>query len=132
MPTITDEMVNIFNLIGVNMKLKRIIAALFATALLLAPVSASESSLVCNFCHKQITWYSFSCGGIDSGYTEIKNCYEHQPGVCKKRTEYGYSNYSCSQGCDLNVGHHKCHVYHEKDDEIISTEVVCPYGDYPG
>ena len=114
------------------MKLKRIIAALFATALLLAPVGASESRiLVCHFCNKTITWSGFKCGGINANLDENDNCDDHGWGTCQILTRYGYTNYECSQGCKIQDGYHPCHVYHVQNNNYVSTEVVCEYGDYP-
>ncbi len=114
------------------MKLKRIIAALFATTFLLAPVSASESALSCRFCNRNITWSGFTCGGINASYDEYTNCDVHGWGTCKILTRYGYTNYECSQGCQINDGYHECHIHHVQNNRYVSTEVVCDYGDYPG
>lgn len=133
MPTITDEMVNIFILIGVNMKLKRIIAALFATTLLLAPVSASEARLpICSYCMKPSVTY-IDCGGIDDSQTQNIHCEEHGKTsqgayICTLTERYGYTNFVCVNCGEHNYGRHYCQYEHSIDE--ISHD-VCPYGSYP-
>ena len=115
------------------MKLKRIIAALFATALLLAPVGASESrASICPNCNRPSTW-SLDCGGVNASQDEIVHCTSHGRNSngtykCKLTKRYGYTNLVCSNCGTHNFDIHLCQEKHSIDG--ISLD-VCSYGGYP-
>ena len=119
------------------MKLKRIIAALFATALLLAPVSAAEArSWVCPACGNLANMKT-RCGGIvseanleDIGYNyvpiKIGDCGEHPKGTCQVTIEYGMTVKYCP-ACPYMTeitGIHECHESHSSGG---ATRDICPY-----
>lgn len=119
------------------MKLKRIIAALFATTLLLAPVSAAEArSWVCPACGNLVNMKT-RCGGIvceanleDIGYDyvpiKIGDCGEHPKGTCQVTIEYGMTVQYCP-ACPYMTeitGIHECHESHSSGG---ATREICPY-----
>lgn len=115
------------------MRIKRVVAGTLATIMLLLPISAMESrARVCQFCGNTVTSTGKVCGGINAEMREITNCDEHSKPMsdkyCKIYTDYGYTVYTCSQGCRVHSGYHVCHV---TDSSTGVVTVECPYGDYP-
>lgn len=115
------------------MKLKRILAGVFASMLLLVPVSAVEQRLaVCVYCGKPTNWF-VDCGGIDESQTEYLGCSDHGKNSdgtykCFITREHGYTNHVCPNCGTTNIDRHLCHITHSINGKI---EVVCQYGDYP-
>ena len=121
------------------MKLKRIIAALFATALLLAPVSTVDArASLCPFCGRAVNLRT-RCGGIvgvnnldDIGYDHIPIKIEecsvktHLKGHCQVTTEYGMTVKYCPScsGMTEITGIHQCHETHSYTG---ITSDICPY-----